>query len=388
MSSKHGAQASSNKRPQQVSRTEVSKSQKRQPKRGNDDPRHNGRSRSHEHDGESDCGMSPRDRGSPSPHRVRDERKPRGYAAEPPKTPYSDTPDAIRFTADVVEGLKGFFGTHMDELKAVVNIQTQRLDAHDANLVLHDEQLTVHGNKIEVMFNRLSVVEAEVGKWKAEALRLGERVHQAETAEPKPAANRLFDRAPNPALLAINSKSQVPASTIKGKLIHLLENVGVRDAGSVFTIKVSRDGKHFDALFKGSPTIAAERVDKVLDSMRDDEGNWVEIFVGGGSDEDIQIYLGRDKSDRQKSTEIATKRLRTILAELHPTVEFFAKKFDGEIHSEWRPLAKVDVISKNECKLLWQVDLAAELGINRTQINEVFLAKSKSNRPPTAWSSS
>ena len=105
--------------------------------------------------------------------------------------------------------------------------------------------------------------------------------------------------------------------------------------------------------------------------------------------EQVQIYLGKDKSARMVRTEVATKRLHTILVETHGSEQrkFFLKREDGEIHSQWRPLAKVEVASKEECKLLWDIEFANEIKIDRAMVAERF-AQQSAPKKQANWSRS
>ena len=328
---------------------------------------------------------------SPSPKRHRESRRPPRRSEGSKSHSKSDPSDASRFTADVCEGLKSFFGEKLDEIRDVVGEQARRIDAHDQRLDEHEHLHKEAHNKFELVFERLQIVEAEVGKWKAEAAKLGARLVVAESAEPTSQADRSFNRIPNPAILTINAKKAVPVSVIQAKLDELLVKGGL--SACMCKLRESRGkpaGKFFIVTFLGSVNLAGERVERTLSTVKDDEGKWESVFVDDNEEGQIQIYLGRDKSDRMRATEIATKKLPEILVELHGSKDFFPKKFDGEVHSDWRPLAKVDVVSKSECKLLWETSYADELGIERAKVADLFKARNSraSARPPPNWSCS
>jgi hypothetical protein len=334
---------------------------------------------------------TPQRRRSPSPHRARDANR-KGASI-------TSNPENKLFVADISKSLSETMvktigqtmapiSDDIRDIKHSVSGMQERIDEHDALLEAHAKSHKEHKSNFAAIFDRLEVLEADCAHYKAEAAKMGARLIQAEEAPPISPADRSFNRIPNPSLLCVNAKEAIPLSSMSAKVATMLAKAGM-GLGDV-KLREARNlpaGKRFLVAFKGTPQIASGRVDRILAACRDDDGKWEQIFVEDDQGNAIQVYLGRDKSARMVSTEIATKRLHSLLVAQYPGIDFFPKRQDGEIHSSWRPLAKVDVVSKTECKLLWDVELADELQIDRSKTNEAFKARS-SGRPATNWSCS
>ena len=101
-------------------------------------------------------------------------------------------------------------------------------------------------------------------------------------------------------------------------------------------------------------------MDRILSSRRGDEGKWDQVYVEDNSGGAAQIFLGRDKPEKRVATETGAEQLHVLLCQPHSDMDFYHKCQDGEIHSNWMPVAKVDFVSSAECKLLWASELASE----------------------------
>jgi hypothetical protein len=209
----------------------------------------------------------------------------------------------------------------------------------------------------------------------------------AESAPPSKYNDSEFDRPPNPCALRTNCNTNVNIEVIQTKLAELLPRIGLGlDPVQVIGPPI---GRRFVILFKGTNKLGSERANKLLATMRTVDRKWEPIFVEDPEHTQVQLYFSHDKSERMERTEVAAKRLHTLLAETHGSAnqKFFLKREDGEIHSAWRPLAKVEVVSKDECKLLWDVEFAVELKIDRAMVAERFAQRTRP-KPQTNWSRS
>jgi hypothetical protein len=299
----------------------------------------------------------------------------------------------------VTEALKGYLGEKIDEvggkvdslgddLRAKLQIHDEQLAEHDGRIACHARELKDHHGKIQELFSRLTEVETVAKHWKEEAQKLGSRLVAAESATPSKYDASEFDRPPNPCALRTNCNSNVNIEVIKSKLAELLPRIGLGlDSVQCLGPPI---GRRFVILFKGTNKLGSDRANKLLATMRTGDRKWEPIFVEDPEHAQVQLYFSHDKSDRMERTEVAAKRLHTLLVETHGTAanqKFYLKREDGEIHSAWRPLAKVEVVSKDECKLLWDVEFAVELKIDRAMVAERFAQRTRA-KPQTNWSCS
>ncbi len=55
------------------------------------------------------------------------------------------------------------------------------------------------------------------------------------------------------------------------------------------------------------------------------------------------LFVEKDKNGMQTKRELLCKTLEKVLKEMLPQSEFFAKKTDGSVTSDWVPIARIVV---------------------------------------------
>ncbi len=71
-----------------------------------------------------------------------------------------------------------------------------------------------------------------------------------------------------------------------------------------------------------------------------------------------QLYVDVDKDLKQIRTEAIARRLYKIFHELHPDLDLFCRKWDGQICFRWISLVRVIFVTASKYKLEWNLDLA------------------------------
>ena len=96
--------------------------------------------------------------------------------------------------------------------------------------------------------------------------------------------------------------------------------------------------------------------------------------------------MGPDKFQKQVNTEVLSKALGNVIKSLgHEQVD--VRRAKGEVLVNWRPLALLDIKSKDDVDLLCDAEWMAELEIDKGKVNELLFAGPSTRVPPLRWSS-
>ncbi len=64
-----------------------------------------------------------------------------------------------------------------------------------------------------------------------------------------------------------------------------------------------------------------------------------------------RVFFDGDKNMRQIKCDVVTKRLKTIITEQLPGVDFFAKRRQGQVCHNWIPFARVTDITADSDRI-------------------------------------
>ena len=204
------------------------------------------------------------------------------------------------------EGVKPVVG----QIDGVASQLNQRMEHIETKVDVVQSELTSEIQRVEreskdnfeSLAQRLKVLEVSNQD-------LRDRLQVAESAEPVKKPRAGWDRAPDPTIIKANTKSCVSRDAIRGVITDILDKAGLKP--DVCVVKGEAIATYFVIVFKGTPTIAACNVDRVLESLRseDDDGRvvWDKLFVSDPNKSQVSVSLGRDKSGKQKATEVLSK---------------------------------------------------------------------------------
>ena len=113
--------------------------------------------------------------------------------------------------------------------------------------------------------------------------------------------------------------------------------------------------------------------------MRTGDKSWRQITVPSKSMEPIKVFINVDKSDKSKKTEQLAKKLSKAVRAAVPNNEQiqFTKK-DGAVFSEWEPLGKVRVDTKEEHAILFNNPVLEKYKLDKQAILGSFKTSSRS----------
>ncbi len=78
-----------------------------------------------------------------------------------------------------------------------------------------------------------------------------------------------------------------------------------------------------------------------------------------------RIYADCDTNVKELRRETLAKQLQWILKLQLPSLEFFAKKLDGTVISNWIPIARVLITGPTEFSIGWAHEAASRLVVDR-----------------------
>ena len=88
-----------------------------------------------------------------------------------------------------------------------------------------------------------------------------------------------------------------------------------------------------------------------------------------------ELFADADKNGKQIRREALTKKLVRVLKATHADNEFFGRKTDGAVTSNYIAIARINIIDADSYKVEWNGPAADKLGINREQIAAKLLAE-------------
>ena len=102
--------------------------------------------------------------------------------------------------------------------------------------------------------------------------------------------------------------------------------------------------------FTGSANLAAARTQKFVHLQRVG-GSWSDLTVKDPTGAEQKLFIDIDENLKQVRTESITRRLRKVFKDMHPGLDVFCKRRDGQVCSRWIPLARVLASGPVEYKL-------------------------------------
>ena len=87
--------------------------------------------------------------------------------------------------------------------------------------------------------------------------------------------------------------------------------------------------------------------------MRYESGQWKPKYVALPSGETVRVYIGPDKSMKQKFTELFGKKLKQAFLTAHADAEIHFLKNEGTVTLGWERVAQVRPKADKTCTIWW-----------------------------------
>ena len=98
------------------------------------------------------------------------------------------------------------------------------------------------------------------------------------------------------------------------------------------------------------------------------------MYVQPPSGPRVELYKSPDKNGKQRATEIGTKRLVGVMADVC-SMQFYGVRSKGIVTHAWRAVACVEATEPGEPpRVLFKASQVANLGIDKKAVLEAFRA--------------
>lgn len=234
--------------------------------------------------------------------------------------------------------------------------------------------------------SRLAKQEADTVKlWAAvEKLNSGLAIAEKAVVDRSALDAEEFDRAPDLGIIRIGAPSLVARDAVRTALEPWLADAGLDDPKFQLTGPVV--GQKFSIRVLGQAGLAAKLAQKALELLRLPDGSWREPAAVSPTGVQVRLYISEDKSPKQNKIEACGRRLLRAVKRVGITQSIHLNRKEGSISVDWKPLAKVQVHSKEEVSILWNALVVTELSIDKSAITTHFFEAGGSTAG-VSWSS-
>ena len=101
----------------------------------------------------------------------------------------------------------------------------------------------------------------------------------------------------------------------------------------------------------------------------------------------INLFISMDKHGKQDAREAATRRLAKAVKSItsFTAKQVYANQREGTLTLDWVPVIKVDVVSREDTRLLWDNEAVQKLSIPKKEIEDASIA-SRTSAANVQWS--
>jgi hypothetical protein len=142
--------------------------------------------------------------------------------------------------------------------------------------------------------------------------------------------------------------------------------------------------QRFTIRFSGNANLAAARAAKFL-QLQKTGATWRDVGVADVDGKRQRVFLDGDKNPKQTRREILTKKLATVLHELHPQAELFANRRQGEVKLGWVALARFADLTPDSYRIEWNLPEAAKANINKETVLQRLTERDRKPGADIEW---
>lgn len=193
-----------------------------------------------------------------------------------------------------------------------------------------------------------------------------------------------FDRDPDLTLLRINCDELCTKTSLLATITSWMEEASLSTEQWSLQGPEKTVAKSWTLRFNGAAGLAAKRVKKCMQLLRQPDGGWRQLSVTTPTDRIVRVYADYDRSPKQKLTEMGAKRLHRAMQAVHGDKTFHLLKREGAVCLDWKQVARVAPKPDRSFTLQWKNKLVTELGLNKERITEAFEASV--SQPDAHWS--
>ena len=199
----------------------------------------------------------------------------------------------------------------------------------------------------------------------------------AESVEPPliaPSFDANYERDIDTTIIRLNTSVAVARAVVQDAIASTLSEAA---AGENWAFEGPEVGQRFVVRFSGAGGLGAQRCAKFLQSLKKANNEYARFYVSvAGSSQNVEMFMGADKSAKTIRTEVCTKKLKQAVEALHPTLagRTHANRRDGRVSVDWVPLARITVPTKEATPVItWNHAVCALHGIETVAAKNKFL---------------
>ncbi len=190
-------------------------------------------------------------------------------------------------------------------------------------------------------------------------------------SQPASSGNNFF-RVPNPTILYISTfeAKDVAKEKVAKAFGDLTADANINDAD--YQLHGDPIGNKFEVDFTGTISAAKAKATQLLQSLRLGPGSYKEICVDSPGGTQTRIFVNPDKNGAMVKREILSKLLAKELGEIKPEKQFFARRSEGIIFVDRRPIVQINVTGPESATLLWKHTKRINIGLDQEGVETRF----------------
>ena len=255
----------------------------------------------------------------------------------------------------------------------------EQFEEFDKNIQL---QFTAQQAQISALSDRFQAASSTTRELTTTIQRLDSTLAAVESQVPIPIASEGFDRAIDSTIVRARAGDKISKAGLLAALQETADEMRL-PAGQM-VIDGAEIDKRFTIRFSGNANLAASRAAKFL-QLQKTGATWRDVGVPDVDGKRQRVFLDGDKNPKQTRREILTKKLATVLHELHPQTELFANRRQGEVKLGWVALARIADLTPDSYRIEWNLTEAAKANINKDIVLQRLTERDRKPGADVEW---
>ena len=255
----------------------------------------------------------------------------------------------------------------------------EQFEEFDKNLQL---QFTAQQAQINALTDRFQAASSTTRELTTTIQRLDDTLAAVESQVPIHIATEGFERAIDTTIVRARTGDKISKAGLLAALQETADEMRL-PAGHM-VIDGAEIDKRFTIRFNGNANLAAARAAKFL-QLQKTGATWRDVGVADVDGKRQRVFLDGDKNPKQTRREILTKKLATVLHELHPQAELFANRRQGEVKIGWVALARLADLTQDSYRIEWNLPEAAKANINKEMVLQKLTERDRKPGADIEW---
>ena len=176
----------------------------------------------------------------------------------------------------------------------------------------------------------------------------------------------------DPTIVKISSKAMFTIDAGQKLCTKLLKHAGLSLDKATVDLELFPLSKTGTIRFLGELRTATLRAKQLLESQRIDKKSWLQHTIPDSEGHEVSAYVNPDKSPAQIRVEMATKKVRNLLATKYEPKEFEYNRLTGIFSSGWCRLGQVSAPDRSATLLKFNQANCTTHGVDVQWLRGVF----------------